>query len=115
EPELVFTYVKTNSGSDPEFLLKAGFGALRREALAGLCGVDDKAHVAAAADFLDRILHRKREHHLAAVDFGDGERDRGREAHRRGGEVVDGHVRADRVLARIEVLEQEVAAGVLDV
>src|SRR4051812_36107291 len=29
--------------------------------------------------------------------------------------MVDRHVRADRVLARIEVLQQEVAAGVLDV
>jgi len=29
--------------------------------------------------------------------------------------MIDRHVRADRVLAGIEMLEQEVAAGVLDV
>ena len=93
-----------SSGSDPE--LKAGFGPLRGEALAGLGGVDDEAHVPAAADFLDGVLDRELEHHLAPVDLGDRHVDGDLEADGRGGEVVDGDVGADRVLAFVEVLAE---------
>src|SRR5688572_2820222 len=95
--------------------LQPGFRALRREALARLGRLDHEAHVGSPADFLDAVLHGKPEYHLAPVDLGDLHADFDFQPHGRGGEMVDRDVRADRVLARVEVLQQEVAAGVLDV
>src|SRR5262245_3325155 len=69
----------------------------------------------AAPAFLDRVSYGKLEHHLAAVDFPDLHVDGYLQAEGRGGEVVDGDMGADRVLAGVEVADQPVAARVLDV
>ena len=69
----------------------------------------------AAAALLDRVAHGEFEGDFAAVDLHDLASNRDLQAQRRGRQVIDRDVRADRVLARVEVLEQEVAAGVLDV
>src|ERR1051325_11071942 len=95
-------------------LLHSRLGALRGEALARLCRLDHEAHVLAAPALLDRVLHRKSERDLAPVDFRNADLDRDLEPERRGGEVVDRDVRADRILALVEMLQQPVAARIFD-
>src|SRR5882762_105442 len=92
-----------------------GLGPFGRESFAGLRGFDHEAHVGAAANFLDRIFYRKPENHLAAVDFRYADFNRHLQTQRRGRQVIDRDMRADRILARVEMLEEEVAAGVLDI
>src|SRR5688572_14748038 len=88
------------------------FGA---DSLAGFRGVDDEAHVAAASHFLERVFYRVFEADAPLVHLDDARLDGHRDAVRRRAQMVDGDVRADRVFARIEVREQEIAAGVLHV
>src|SRR5712664_3375461 len=69
----------------------------------------------AAADLLDRVANGETEYDFSPVDlfdtylYCDLQPQRGRR------KVIDRDVRADRILARVEVLEEEVAAGVLDI
>src|SRR5258708_40237418 len=51
----------------------------------------------------------------AAVDFRYADFNRHLQTQRRGRQVIDRDMRADRILARVEMLEEEVAAGVLDI
>src|SRR6266446_285000 len=69
----------------------------------------------AAADFLDRVVNAEAEHHFSSVNlfyiylYCDLQPERGRR------KVIDRDMRADRILASVEMLEEEVAAGVLDI
>src|SRR5260221_11415882 len=89
---------------------RSGPGALRRQALARLRAVDDEARVRAAPDVLD-ILHRQRNHNLPPVDLDDFHFQVDGESQGRRRQVVDHYLRADRVLAGVEVGEQPVAAA----
>src|SRR5205085_6038140 len=99
----------------PGASLESGFRPLGREPLAALRGLDDETHVPAAAALLDRIAHRELEGDAPAVDLHDLHVDADLETERRRRQMIDRDVRADRILAGVEVLEQKIAAGVLDV
>src|SRR5882762_4839039 len=92
-----------------------GLRPLGGEPFPGLCRFDHEAHVRAAADFLDGILHGKFENHFAPVYFHHLDFNRHLQPQRGRRKVVDRDMRADRILARVEMLEEEIAAGVLDI
>ena len=50
-------------------LCQPGLRAFRRQALAALRGLDHEAHVLAAPDLLDRVVHGEFEGDFAPVDF----------------------------------------------
>src|SRR5262245_27173245 len=86
-----------------------------QQPLAHLLDVDDEALVGAARDSVASGFHRRLEGHAPAVELGQLHGDRDRLAEERRPDVLPVDLGADRVLARIEVLAQEVPAGVLDV
>jgi hypothetical protein len=74
-----------------------------------------RSAVAAAHDGLDAVAALDLEGHRAALDLGHAHGQRHRHAHQRGTDVVDLDPRAHRVLARVQVRQQQFAAGDLDV
>src|SRR5262245_6663108 len=92
-----------------------GLGPLRLDALEALGLVGHEAHVLAAPALLDRIADRELERHPSLLDIDDPDIDRDLEPERRGGQVVDRDMGAHRVLALVEMLEEELSARVLDV
>src|SRR6266513_913535 len=92
-----------------------GLRPLGGEPFPGLRRLDDEAHVRAAPDFLNGIFHRELENHFAPVYFRHLDFNRYLQAEGRGAEVINRDMRADRILARVEMLQEEVAAGELDI
>ena len=88
---------------------------LLQQPLADLLDGDDEALVRAPQHVVRAVLDQRLERHAPAVDRGDLDVDRHLRAEERRPHVLDAHPRADRILAGLEVAEQEVAAGVLDV
>ena len=85
------------------------------EPLERLCLIDHKPAVCAGADRFQVVLHFEIEAHLAALhrahgrgDF-DGHIGQGRR------QMADRYFDADRILVGVGVLEDEIAAGMLDV
>jgi hypothetical protein len=71
--------------------------------------------VGAGADLIELVLDRGFEEHLAPIHRRHPHRDLDRHAHERGREMLDRDLHADRILAGIGVLDDELAAGVFDV
>src|SRR5258708_35439973 len=88
---------------------------LRFQALDGLCLVDHEAHMGAGADGIDLVLCGHRESHLAALDRSHGGGDLDRRPRQGGGKMLDRHFHADRILVRLGMFQDEVAAGEFDV
>src|SRR5437870_2572265 len=84
---------------------------LRFDALEGLRLVDDEARMGAGADGVKLVLGGDFEGDLATVDRYGAHRDLDRHAHQGGREMPDRDLHADRILAGIGVLEDELAAG----
>src|SRR5437764_776536 len=61
------------------------------------------------------LAHRELERHAAAVDLDDLHVDGHLQAKGRRRQMVDRYMRADRILAGIEMFQQEIATGVLHV
>src|SRR3989454_450949 len=95
--------------------MSAALRFLPEQPLAHLLYVDDEPLVRAARDRVGAVVDRRLEAYAPAVDVRelDGDRDFGPE--QRGAHVLPVHLGSDRVLARVEVSEQEVPARVLDV
>src|SRR5258708_4415696 len=95
--------------------MSAALHFLLEQPLAHLLHVDDEPLVRAARDRVGAVVDRRLEAHAPAVDIRkpDGDRDFGAEQCR--AHVLPVHFGSDRVLARVEVSEQEVPACVLDV
>ena len=69
----------------------------------------------AGADLVELVLDGGLEGDLAPLHRDDPHRDLDRHAHEGGREMLDRHLHPHRILARIGVLDDELAAGVLDV
>src|SRR6267154_213815 len=95
--------------------MSAALRFLPQQPLAHLLHVDDEPLVRAARDRVGAVVDRRLEAHAPAVDIlePDGDRDFGAEQCR--AHVLPVHFGSDRILARVEVSEQEVPACVLDV
>src|SRR2546425_2393177 len=95
--------------------MSAALRFLPEQPLAHLLHVDDEPLVRAARDRVGTVVDGRLEAHAPAVDIRalDGDRDFGPEQRR--AHVLPVHLGSDRVLARVEVPEQEVPARVLDV
>src|SRR5437879_2615642 len=95
--------------------MSAALRFLPEQPLAHLLHVDDEPLVGAARDRVGAGVDRRFEAHAPAVDVRelDGYRDFG--AEQRGAHVLPVHLGSDRVLARVEVPEEKVPAGVFDV
>src|SRR5712692_8631910 len=83
--------------------------------LAHLLYVDDEPLVRAARDRVGAVVDGGFESDAPAVDIRELDRDRDLGTEQRGAHVLPVHFGSDRVLARVEVPEQEVPACVLDV
>src|SRR5262245_4963715 len=90
-------------------------GGLRLQPLVGLGDVDDETGVRTAADRLEVVLGGYVETDPATVHRGDGSGDLDRHAGQRRRRMLERGLDADRVLARLREVEQEIAAGMLDV
>src|SRR6184192_1333619 len=95
--------------------MSAALRFLPEQPLAHLLHVDDEPLVRAARDRVGAVVDRRLEAHAPAIDVRelDGDRDFGTEQRR--AHVLPVYPGSDRVLARVEVSEQEVPARVLDV
>jgi hypothetical protein len=71
--------------------------------------------VLAASDRVDAVVRGNFERHCPSLHLGDLRLDPHFHPEQRGREMIDLDARADRILARIEVLEQQLAASHLDV
>src|SRR5580765_952498 len=99
--------IPTRTSAHPRFSLQ--------QPLAHLLHVDDEALVRAARDRVGAGRDLRLESDAPAFDLDQLDRDRDFFAEKRGPHVLPVDFRPDRILARVEVLEQEVPAGVLDV
>src|SRR5256885_1563101 len=95
--------------------MSAALRFLPEQPLAHLLHVDDEPLVGAARDRVGAVVDRSLEAHAPAVDRAELDRDRDFGPEQRGAHVLPVHLGSDRVLARVEVPEQEVPAGVFDV
>src|SRR6266853_4743188 len=95
--------------------MSAALHFLLEQPLAHLLHVDDEPLVRPARDRVGAVVDRRLDAHAPAVDVRelDGDRDFGPEQRR--AHVLPVHLGSDRILARVEVPEQEVPARVLDV
>src|SRR5207302_10046750 len=95
--------------------MSAALRFLPEQPLAHLLHVDDEPLVRATRDRVGAVVDRRLEAHAPAVDVRelDGDRDFGTEQRR--AHVLPVYPGSDRVLARAEVSEQEVAAGRVDI
>ncbi len=91
------------------------FRGLGLEPLHGFLHVGNEAHVFAAPDVVDGIARRNLEGDEPSLDLDDFHADDDGHAEQRRRQVIEFDPRADRVLARVEMLEQTVATGLLDV
>src|SRR5271165_852161 len=99
----------------PFFFLRGEAGSLCLEPFEGLRFVDHEARVATRPDIVEFVLDGDLERDLASLHRCDAHRDLGRHAHEGRGEMLDRDFHAHRILSRIGVLENELAAGMLDV
>src|ERR1700704_929337 len=95
--------------------MSAALRFLPQQPLAHLLYVDDEPLVRAARDRVGAVVDRRLEAHAPAVDIRELDRDRDFGPEQRGADVLPVHFGSDRILARVEVPEQEVPARVLDV
>src|SRR6266702_1002060 len=88
---------------------------LPEQPLAHLLHVHDEALVRAARDRVRSVVHLRLESHAPAVDLDELDRDGHLGPEQRRPHVLPVDLGAHRVLARVQVLEQKVPAGVFDV
>src|SRR6516165_60173 len=85
------------------------------QAFEGFRLLDHEAGVAARADLVELVLHLDFEYDLASLRSRDPRRHLDGHAHQRRGKMLDRHFHPHRVLARIGMLKNELATGMLDV
>src|SRR5258708_22196211 len=85
------------------------------EPLKGLGFLDHEPRMGAGADVVEFVLDRDLERYLASVDRNDAHRDLDRHPHQGRRKMLHGHFHPNRILARIRVLQDQVAASIFDV
>src|SRR4051812_47990640 len=88
---------------------------LRLEALECLGLVHDEADMRAGADLVELVLDRGLEEDLASLDLEDADRDLDRHAQQRRREVLDRDLHAHGILAGVGMLDDQLAAGMLNI
>src|SRR5467141_3270925 len=95
--------------------MSAALRFLLEQPLAHLLYVDDEPLVRAARDRVGAVVDGGFESDAPAVDIRELDRDRDLGTEQRRAHVLPVHLGSDRVLARVEVPEEEVPACVLDI
>src|SRR5712692_5046828 len=95
--------------------LRSEAGGFCLEAFEGFRFFDDETRVVAGPDIVELVLDGNFESDLASFHRCDTHRDLDRHPHEGGREMLDRDFHAHRILARVGMLDDELAAGMLDV